>query len=270
MFMATSFLSRYIIGILMREGLLERTEFTSYMTIIHLTTASPLYLFSMIYITLDKLLEVTLNITYPVHCTFTRAKYLVVFTWLAAFVTAAAVTIAHTFTEAEFKKHLKHLKLALCFLFLTIVVTTYTIIFYKYKRSQTHPSRRNVASASRHGWFTTFRNSRFYIQTLLILTFLCFTVCPMLIKRFMEIFSKAKHPLQAVLPVLFACLFISDACIYIFLYGPVKRLLWRKLRNMRCLRNIVPGNVHKDINLRRQATLQSGIVDSPYSVTTHF
>ena len=53
----------------------------------------------MIYITLDRLLGITLNIRYPVYWNENKAKYLLIGTWVLGFISSLAHSLAHRYMK---------------------------------------------------------------------------------------------------------------------------------------------------------------------------
>lgn len=186
-----------------------------------------IYYLTMFYILIDKVLEVFLNIKYPITWTLSRAKYLVLGTGLSGIVMAIGFVLAYYFNEKlEYQKPLKYFYLSFNFLFIAVAAASYSYIFFKFRQSHMRPTY-EMNSTPKESLWKTFRNSRFYLSTLLILSFVVLVLIPDLIL----FFNPASFLFAArISPILFHISYMSDAAIYIFMYPPVKNLLIKKIR----------------------------------------
>ena len=89
-----------------------------------------------------------------------------------------------------------------------------------------------------------FRQSRFYVSACLILNFILFVAVPDLIFLVANIDNhEYVHQPAEALMILYNVSFLSDACIYIILHPPVRRLLLKKIRALPCLYNCATNNL---------------------------
>ena len=87
--------------------------------------------------------------------------------------------------------------------------------------------------------YTRFKQSVYFVPSLLITTFLVFMVVPDLTYLFFGIVSNQRSPqLLAACFVSYAVSSLTDACIYIFLQRDVRQLLNKKLPLLKCNRRI--------------------------------
>ena len=247
------------------------------------STLKFVYYATMVCLTVNKLLEVVLNISYPNHCTKRRGKLLLAFTWVLGFLFFIMICVADTnfasFSNSRtnknnttrvneslsnstqrppLKTHLDKISYntvftyfytGFDFFFIFIAVGTYAYIFHKYRESKSDPvisrySRSEFQGSKSPGVWKVFRNSRFYISCLLIVTFLLMVVLPKLVyffylKRVHRNHGMFEKILAVVVGVLYYFSFLADVFIYVFLHPPLKRLMWKKLRKISCLSDFI-------------------------------
>lgn len=197
-----------------------------------------IYYFAMIYITLDKLLEITLNIRYPIYWNSKKAKCLIIATWIFCILLGVFVSIYSymkgVFLEAVFVKYVYPV---LDIGYLTLACVTYVFIFRKFKRSQAAPIKLRRASVFHQPQLTNcqvFLNSNFRVPVLLITTFLFLVVIPDLIYLFVGIVMKKRS--DGVVAYCFISILLSyfvDGFIYILLHSKVRAILTKKMRKWR-------------------------------------
>ena len=216
--------------------------------VILLTLFTFSYYMSMVYITVDKALDILLNIKYPLYWNEHRAKYLVYLTWLVGVLTSVFVFVLHYVGNITVENIADHMFLYVYplfdFTFVVLAVLCYSFLFHKYKQSRFSPCcpQNNVKifnckfRAVTGRVLKIFRTSNFYISVLLILTFLIFMVIPNLVYLVYGVLGGNKSKtLDDTLLILFNISYLLDAWIYIFAQQPVRRMLFKKLRlSMRC------------------------------------
>lgn len=181
------------------------------------------YFIVMIVLTVDKLLVITLNIRYPVHWNEVKAKKLMLLAWFLGVVFGLTTTIIKALKKFE-TVELHFIYIPLNIVFVLVAIVTYTILFYKYVQSRICPLPASVSNqdAGHQSVFKIFRRSRFLITTMLIISFMLFTVLPQLCL----VFVKNIHIF------VFICFQISMLCdvfIYVLLTRQIRVLLWKKL-----------------------------------------
>lgn len=238
-------------------------DILSYVQFINMTGFTYLLYLSMTYITLDRLLGTLLHIRYRRYFDHKKAIWLSVWTWCINIVISVGVSVVCfaqgidsmyqpednfaanisgidailTNESMEDLEHghltypadiiLDHIPSLLDVTFATFAITTYVIIFVKYASS-----RREVCSDARQdSMFTIFRKSRFHTSIFLITSFLVLTVIPGLINSILHM-SGHIRPESFVLyfTVSLHLSLTSNALIYIFLQGSVRKLLLEKLQ----------------------------------------
>ena len=159
----------------------EHTEHISnHMLIVQFCGFALVFYVDMIFITVDRFLEVWLNIKYPIYWNEFSTSGLLAITWLIAVITAIIVNILRDemdfFWEDPFYKYVFP---TTEFLFIFVAIFTYAYIFKKYKTTRIAPLQINsngqVITRRQSGW-EIFRKSRFYIPLMLILSYALFFV----------------------------------------------------------------------------------------------
>ena len=191
------------------------------------------YFLTMIYLTLDKLFDILLNIRYPLYWNELYTRNLLTITWAMSISTAITVSIVHHYTGVDFHVILDmYIYPIFDIVFIIIAVLTYGFIFHKYKQTRNPPTENTTSTSNyrRPNVLRVFQNSRFYIPVLLITTFIFFMAIPEMIHLCLVV-SNGNHfdPLKTILTILWALSYFSDAIIYIWMKPSVKRVLLRKL-----------------------------------------
>ena len=219
-----------------------------YLLIVQFTGVALVFYLVMIYLTLDRLMEIVLNIKYPIYWSEEKARLMLIITWIVAGFIAAAICLAHGLVHFNWEPYIyMYFFPVMGFVFLILAITTYTFIFKKYKVSRIHPGpasvvvKRDTNTALKHSSTTSpkrhrssiyiFRRSKFFIPVLLISTFLIFMVGADLTLLFATVVHKNKvsEELTSFVFISYAISNLCDACINIFLQKDVRRLLYKKL-----------------------------------------
>ena len=213
-------------------------EVFHYVLIIQFTGVSLVFYLDMIYLTLDRLFEIVLNIKYPVYWSEEKARNLLIVTWVVSGLITVAFCIAHGLLEWAWEPVIfTYFFPTMEFLFVFLAITTYIFIFRKYKITRISPAPNlEILKLSpktrkrRRSSFYIFRRSKFFIPVLLILTFLIFMVGADLTLLFVGVIQgNDSLELRTAVFISYAISNLFDAWIYIFLQKDVKRLLYRKL-----------------------------------------
>ena len=214
-----------------------------------------IYHFNMIYITVNKLIEILLHIRYPVYWNERKAKYLLIVTWVIGIFLSTIVTIAYKLRNFHYDQVFSlYFYPTIDFIFLTLTFTIYGLIFHKFKQTRQCPSQhgsRNSTNQNR-SVFQVFRKSKFYIPVLWITSFVIFTIVPDLIYLFTSINQDVSLPvsLHACCYTSYAISTLVDGCVYVYLQKQVRRLLRRKCNEFFCCINteaITNGNKRKHV-----------------------
>ena len=174
---------------------------------------------AFIFINLDRLLEVLLNIKYPQYITNRRIVVLIVFSW--CFVACAIAPFSTIFRESLYIDIASSIDIC----YLVFVTISWTVIFYHFKRSRTHPTMMKISTTISIG--ATFRKSRFFLPLLLVLSFVSCTIVPDIV-----LLMNGGVYTVCILLLVNTGFYIEstvDAVLYINMDREIKRILWRKL-----------------------------------------
>ena len=207
-------------------------RFIDYLSIVQFTGIAIVIYCVMIYITLDRLLDISLNIKYSVYWDEYKAKYLLILTWVLSAIYNLTTCLMYRFVEFDWKASAyKYIFPTFEFSFVVLAVITYSYVFRKFKQSRIIPTTSGSGTKKNVNAFTVFRNSKFFVSVLIILTFLLFMVIPDLVYLFVGTIGGNESPvLLTACWISYAISNIADACIYIFLQPAVRRSLWKKLK----------------------------------------
>ena len=207
------------------------SEVQTYMLIVMFTGISFVFYLDMIYLTVDRLLDIWLNLTYPVYWNEFKAKRLLQGTWVIGAVLSIVISLLHHFVSFKWQEPVfKFFYPTLGFGFIILALVTYCFIFHKYASTRGLPTENRRIRPRRINVIQVFRKSRFYVPVMLILTFIIFMVIPDLTYLFVGIIGGEESPtLLIVCWICYAVSNLADAWIYIFEKTTVRRMLFRKL-----------------------------------------
>ena len=227
----------------------EIEMFRHYILIVSFTGVSFVFYIDMIYLTLDRLMVIMLNLKYTKYWNEKKAKYLLLVTWIIAFTIAVTVAITYSLFNFEWMPFFfKYFYPTIEFVFILLALSVYSFIFFKYQKSQKsvsfplrEPSERTMQVGTlrkifnskkysiknnKVSNFTKFKKSVFYIPILLITTFLMFITIPDLTYLFVAIINN--NPSQILSTACWISYGVSnllDAWIYIYLQHNVRNFM---------------------------------------------
>ena len=240
------------------------TQISYYIVLVQFTGAAIVFHFSMIFITVDRLLEILLNIKYPIYWNEDKAKRLLIALWIVSFIITIIVALCQKYFKLEWENYFfTYFFPIIEFFFIGIALATYLFIFKKFnttrfptfnlpvlRKTRIAPampsddlaeSSNGVAVSpppeqfrklrQRRSSIQVFRKSKFFIPVLLILTFLIFIVGADMIMLFVVVMGKNNAKwLSVTLQISYSISNLLDAWIYIFLEPELKSLLLRKIK----------------------------------------
>eukprot|EP00111_Clytia_hemisphaerica_P024689 TCONS_00072753-protein len=211
-------------------------EFTGTAFIFHL---------SMIFITLDRLLELVLNIRYPVYWDEDKTKTLLIGTWILGTCISISICCISGIQQFDWATYFfKYFFPSIEIVFVALAFVTYTLIFRKFKTTRQSPCNYNPEDADsrkramsngsnkkkQESSFRIFIRSKFFIPVLLILTFFIFVVGADLVYLILIVINGYTDDyISYILTISYAISNLIDAWIYIFLQRDVRRLFMKKV-----------------------------------------
>ena len=209
--------------------LLEYTEYRYIWWMFSISSAVIMYMFVMTLITIDRFMDIYLNIKYDIHWYAKSTKIALT----AAFVVSLLSGIPAVIVGLEDPwKVFKFLSLyvypVLEGIFVVIALFTY---FYIIKQVQKHKKiSRKIEKQLRENHIIPFQKPsrnrfRIYVPTLIIITFILFTIGPNVIKFFYFLNIIQNHYISHIAYLLIPVGFIADPLIYILNLKPVRTRL---------------------------------------------
>merc|ERR1712080_597074 len=108
----------------------------TYMLITFFTGLSSVFFIDMIYVILDRLLSIWLNLKYPIYCTQSTTKCLLYLTLTIGIVMSISVSIAHRYFGYDWETaFFTYFYPTFEFTIIIATLITYIFIFTKYKGS---------------------------------------------------------------------------------------------------------------------------------------
>ena len=236
----------------------------------------PFYL-AMFCITLDRYFYMVWNNEYKVRWNDKRAKLLMLVIWGIGLTSWLVLLLVYTTIDdlnctAAFFLYINHkvpkfvafYTTCIDILFVLLAILVYSNIFCKFYQSEKRISS-TFANRKQQSLLGIFFRSRFFVTGLLVVSFICFTVIPDMI-RFLHAFNKKCIPdqLEAGCYIFFAISDLFDAFIYIFVKREVRGLLLEKLKHTfnfcRCTRHDTRDCMQIDMDRGGVLTITNNVV----------
>ena len=188
------------------------------------------YVLANVFITGDRIACVYYSARYSFIWTLYKSKVLLLSTWLFCLLTMIPVYLS------DLKQPKKviisgYVACMLNIMYLVFAVLSYTWIFSEYKKS-----KRRIKMSSTVEQLSTaqiFRQSRFYVAILILLSFLLFMVVPQFIIALMNLLScKISENYDDYLCISETLSDTVDGIIYVFLQPKIRKMLLKNIRHM--------------------------------------
>lgn len=211
-----------------------------YFLIAMFTGISFVFYADMVYITLDRLLNVLFNFRYTASWGNGNAKLLVCITWIVGCTLSITFSVIHYLIDYEWE-YLFFVYVYPTFEvgFILLATATYVLLFRAYRKSRLlskqYRRRRQTVYQQRKETtdFEAFCRSRFIVPVALVLTFILFMLIPDLIYLFYGIIGNNKsETLSSLCWVSYAFSNILDGVIYVFMQTPVKNMIREKFERL--------------------------------------
>lgn len=204
-----------------------------HLTIFRIFSLNTTLYLTMIFITLDKLIEIYLNIKYSLYWNEKKTKWLLLATWTINVTLALVITLTYHFTDEISLLNPIGVYYVVVFdiLFALVAVITYGYIFEKYRQTRIQPSRHtSTTRPPQQSAFSIFVNSKFYLSAMLIVTFMLFSAVPHFTIFVVYVAQRRSSILGLNICMVFMELsHIIDAFTYIFMKPSIKKLLKKKM-----------------------------------------
>jgi len=223
-----------------------RVEAIQYSTIIIV------YFLAMIYMTVDRFLEVRLNIFYPLYWKACYTKILLCATWSVCVLLSVTIALMELPDRAKFLEIIfLYVYTPFEFLFLVLSVAIYTYIFIKLKKNQVHVLRK------KSGLLKHRKKKHFYVPVLIVLTFFMFIMIPDLLMAYL-LYRYRAMPNEATRTYVYSSYMIGmscDAIVYTFFSPFIRKGVKRIMKQNCCFVDAVKTN-------RRENASQSCCCDN--------
>lgn len=226
-------------------------EVQKYVLIVMFTGISFVFYMDMLYLTIDRLLCILLNLNYNYYCKSSRAKYVLYITWTVGITMAISVSLAHRYLTYNWETaFFMYFYPTLEFAYIMVAFITYTVIFIRYRQStrlMRSLSNRDGTCANKNEGVHMVRKTRFLVAIFLITSFILFMLIPDLVYLFYGVLGgNLSKTLLAVCWISYAISNLADGFIYIFLQPSIRRLLRIKLC---CSKDVLPSSIRSKSHL---------------------
>ena len=199
---------------------------------------------SYLYITLNRFLEVVLNLRYPIYWNEHKAKVLIFVTWIVCLLFSTLMTLLSLKTSFGYVRvlriHLTYVAAPAKVLFLLIVIPIYIFLFLKFRKCRIGPTTLADVPPQPSLW-STFRHSTFYTAVLLTFSYAFFMVVPTyVIRHHLHTSSytsthidRRKLLVRLLFDLVVRLCCLLDVWIYVSTEKHVRQKFWKVLR--RCV-----------------------------------
>ena len=209
--------------------LLEYTEYRYIWWMFSISSAVIMYMFVMTLITIDRFMDIYLNIKYDIHWYAKSTKIALTAAFVVSLLSGIPAVIVGLEDPCKVFKFLSlYVYPVLEGIFVVIALFTY---FYIIKQVQKHKKiSRKIEKQLRENHIIPFQKPsrnrfRIYVPTLIIITFILFTIGPNVIKFFYFLNIIQNHYISHIAYLLIPVGFIADPLIYILNLKPVRTRL---------------------------------------------
>ena len=193
-------------------------KLATYVETIQYSTCCLQYFLAMIYMTVDRFLEVRLNIIYPVYWKYGYTKILLVSTWVFCGILSLVVLLI----ELPSRRRIRWIIFVFFYpiiesVFWLLSSSVYIYIFVKLKQNSCHIYKKQTGIMKRR------KKRHFYVPALIVLSFVLFILIPdTVITVYMLRNTRLPGPLQTYVYCSYMIGFSCDAVVYIF-FSPLVR-----------------------------------------------
>ena len=215
-------------SILILKGMDILEEQHVYTSIIRDSGLMVIYFIDMYFITIDRLLEILLNINYYSYVSQEKVKYLLFATWLFGIILTIGITVTWHYLKFDYAKIHLFVYPPLACPFVPLAIIVYSLIFYRYRKSRVAPTQSWNNRNARVSIVRTFRQSKFFVVVFIILSFLLFVIFPGTIYSVSTFIKhKTKYRNQVIIYIIYHLSHTVDFVTYVFLERAVRMLMWK-------------------------------------------
>ena len=221
------FVSTGLLWHILLECGLERAAY--YTQTIQYSTVCLHYFLSMIYMTVDRFMEVRLNIVYPVYWKYRYTKILLLSSWIVCALLSFGIMLIDL-PERKYTNQIIFLYFYPIFesIFITLSTCIYGYIFSRLRRNNCHVYRANSGLMRRR------KKKHFYVPALIVVSFILLVAVPDFIGA---VYLARNIRLPVAMATYIYCSYMigmsCDAIVYIF-FSPYIRRFWKRFCCDRC------------------------------------
>ena len=195
--------------------------------IFEMTPLFLMYLLIMIFITADRLLEFRLNIKYSLYWSSKKTLVVLIIAFTVSISISICVITLKQFFAFEYRKIFKkYILVPLAVLFMILASYTYYLIFKKLKENRVINETRKQSVRMQKSYLNTVtcrRTHRVYVPSLIIATFILFTIIPYILLNVYHLILNNYENLYYIIVLIFPLGWIADAGIYIFSLKQIRK-----------------------------------------------
>ena len=200
-----------------------------YICLITSSTFLFVYYMVMVYIMIDKFLDIYLDLKYELHCTVYRVNNLMSVTWFIGWMMGIALILISQVWEIDYHMPLvKFIYPVFDVSVLIVMATCYGYVFIKYRKTLTETRHSNWRKGE--NLLSIIVRSHFRVTLILVATFIGLVMVPDLMYICEIIENNVVAPPSPPLLITYHFSFLSDAIIYIFIHPDSLRFLKKSLK----------------------------------------
>ena len=202
-----------------------------------------MYYIGMMFLIVDRFLVVYLHLRYPLYWNTCKTKCILTVTWISAIIICVSLCVSHGLGVFNYQAILTEIISPLFTVaLLSLAVVVYVYLFRKYRKSRLRHVG-NKSANRKESMYQTFRNSRFYLDFLLVISFVIFMVIPNTISLFHGWAGRqTTHEAKDANKVSYQLLFLINFILCIAMHADVRRFVSKLYRIWTSLDTIKRGS----------------------------
>lgn len=224
------------------------------------------YFLTMVLVLTDKVLQIMMNITYPVFWDDRKADLVVKLIWSISMLVGTIVFIVHHVNNVHFHLYFPFIILPANIIYIVMAFAAYTYIFIKFSNAKQSPYGKRTGEKVLN-YRTILKRSRFFIPMSLVMIYIIFQVIPVIVFT-LSMLKKSMQEKNIKL-YMFICYNIAmlfDAWLCIFLQPEVKKQ-FRKILRIRRERRSIEKDCKQRLSLHKKSSINtSEVVNEEHSL----
>ena len=217
-----------LLGILMYvSSVTGHSQISYHCTVLQYTGATLAYFLIMIFMTVDRFLEIYLNLKYPLYWNAKSTRNLMAVMWFTCTAFSLAGLLSPGFTKVRlYEVCYKYLFPSIELTFLLIATLVYGYVLVKLRWNPLVCTNCMVVK-QRH---QRRRMSGFFVPALVVITFILFAVLPDLVQFHAHVVGrKLSDEAEFFVYLMYLLAMLADALIYLLLSPPLRTIIRKKI-----------------------------------------